>query len=191
MVNIKNITSVKRPDQFEQVFRELFIPLTHYTFKFVKDMDSSKEIVHSVFIKLWEKRNEMHSSVPVRSYLFTAVKNRALNYLRDRSKFSSADTDNLSEIPDPSGGDFSTYEESEIEIRILREIDNLPERCGEVFKLARFEGLKYKEIAERLSISVKTVEAQMSKALKILRSNLSDIINMIMLWIIYFFYNFL
>jgi RNA polymerase sigma-70 factor (ECF subfamily) len=178
-------------DQFEKLFKEYFIPLSHYSYKIVKDIDTAKEIVHNVFVNLWEKRNEVHMNVSLRSYLFTAVRNRSLNYLRDHSKFTSADSEMMREIVDPQTEDSSDYDEAQIQQRILKEIENLPEKCAEIFKLARFENLKYREIAEKLNISVKTVEAQMSKALRILRDNLSDIIQVFILWIMYIFYNFL
>jgi RNA polymerase sigma-70 factor (ECF subfamily) len=188
---MENRKDIKNIDQFELLFKEYFIPLSHYSYKIVKDIDSAKEIVHNVFVNLWEKRNEVHTNVPLRSYLFTAVRNRSLNYLRDNSKFTSADSEVIGEIVDPQTEDPLDVDESQLQRRIFMEINNLPERCAEIFKLARFENLKYREIAEKLNISVKTVEAQMSKALRILRDNLSDIIQVLILWILYFFYNFL
>jgi RNA polymerase sigma-70 factor, ECF subfamily len=190
MVKEGEIFSVKKLEDFEKVFRKFFIPLTHYSFKMLRDVDSAKEIVHNVFINVWEKREQLHDNVPIRSYLFSAVYKRSLNFLRDNKKFDKSELSELAEISDPAG-DHSELEDSETEARILKEIENLPDRCSEIFKLARFENKKYREIAEILDISVKTVEAQMTKALKILREKLSDIINLIILWIILFFYNFL
>ncbi len=187
----RDINSIKRIEDFELVFKEFFIPLSYYAMKFVKDMDASKEIVHAVFIKLWEKRNEIHSNVPLRSYLFTAVRNRSLNYLRDRAKFVHEDISNLNENQMEVADGDDEMEQSELEARIWKEINNLPERCAQVFKLARFENKKYREIAKIMGISVKTVEIQMSKALKILREKFLDIVNVIILWIIYFYFNFL
>lgn len=186
-----DINSIKRAEDFEKIFKEFFIPLSYYSMKFVRDMDASKEIVHNVFIKLWEKRNDLHTNVPLRSYLYTAVRNRSLNYLRDRAKFAEEDISDIDEIQMGTDDDAKELEISELEIRILKEINNLPDRCAEVFKLARFENKKYREIAEVMGISIKTVEIQMSKALKILREKLSDIVNVIILWIIYFCFNFL
>ena len=118
--------------------------------------------MHQVFINLWEKRATLDLSTSLKSYLFTSVHNRSLNVIRDRKKFSSA------EVPDVAGEwDVSAQIESmELEAKIREAIDFLPEKCREVFELNRFEGLKYSEIAARLGISVKTVENQMSKALK-------------------------
>lgn len=189
MAEEKTIFSVRKNADFEKLFKEYFVALSHYAFKFVKDVDSSKEIVHKVFISLWEKRFEIHENTPLRSYLFTAVRNRCLNHLRDNRKFESEELTGAREIQDPAA-DPSEMEDSELETRIMKEIDQLPERCSEIFRMARFENKKYKEIAESLGISVKTVEAQMSKALRILRDKLSSFIALLILWIIIFFYNF-
>jgi RNA polymerase sigma-70 factor (ECF subfamily) len=126
-------------------------------------------VVQKVFINLWERKQEVDLSSSMKSYLFTAVHNRSLNVIRDRKKFSSG------EMPEMAGEwDVSTQIESmELDAKIRKVIDGLPEKCREVFELNRFEGMKYTDIAAQLGISVKTVENQMSKALKILREKLS------------------
>ena len=147
--------------------------------KILVDEDDAREVVHQVFISIWEKRQEMDLSVSLKSYLFTSVHNRSLNVIRDRKKFSSA------EVPDVAGEwDVSSVIESmELEDKIMEVVSTLPEKCREVFELSRFDGLKYSEIAEHLQISVKTVENQMSKALKILREKLAKYLS-ILLWLI-------
>ena len=184
------IGSLANEKEFEKVFRVYFIPLTHYSYKFVKDVDSAKEIVHKVFIKLWEKRHEIHTQTPVKSYLFTAVHNRSLNHIRDNARFETGSTKEIENIPDAGWEETAELESIELEIRILKEINVLPDRCSEIFKLARFENMKYREIAEKLGISVKTVEAQMSKALKILRHKFSEFVKLIIFWNFYFFNTF-
>jgi len=185
------IRSVNELSDFEKLFKEFFIPLSFYSMKFVQDLDTAKEIVHKVFINVWEKRQEIHSNTPIKSYLYTAVKNRSLNYLRDRTKFVKEDISELEEDTRIVEVESRELEQEELEQRILKEINNLPERCGEIFKLSRFEDKKYREISEILGISVKTVEIQMTKALKILRKNLYDILHIIILWITYIYFNFL
>ncbi len=147
--------------------------------KILLDEDDAREVVHQVFISVWEKRQEIDLSISLKSYLFTSVHNRSLNMIRDRKKFSSA------EVPDVAGewDVSSVIETMELEERIKEVINSLPEKCREVFELNRFDGLKYSEIAERLNISPKTVENQMSKALKILREKLSKYLS-ILLWLI-------
>jgi RNA polymerase sigma-70 factor (ECF subfamily) len=131
-----------------------------------------------------EKRVALDLSTSLKSYLFTSVHNRSLNVIRDRKKFTSA------EMPDVAGEwDVSAQIESmELEGKIREAIDSLPEKCREVFELNRFEGLKYSEIATRLGISVKTVENQMSKALKILREQLGKYL-MVILWVLLYTLN--
>lgn len=188
MTDKGKIGSAGSEQNFESVFREYFKPLVYYAVKLVHDQDSAKEIVHTVFIRLWEKREEIDMESSLRSYLFTAVHNRALNFLRDRSRFHGED---ISEIGygKEIGDEFrDRISEAETENRVISAIESLPERCREIFRLSRFEELKYREIAEKLKISVKTVEIQMSKALKILREELKDYLPLLGLWLIYFLF---
>jgi len=161
---------------FEGLFREYFAPLMGFARKILGNEEDAREVVQSVFIKLWEKRDQIDLSTSMKSYLFTSVHNRSLNVIRDRKKFSD------SELPDPAGEwDVSAQIESmELEGKIRAALDELPEKCREVFMLNRFEGLKYLEIAERLGISAKTVENQMSKALKLLRDKLSHYLGLLL-----------
>lgn len=153
---------------FEELFRTYFTPLMLFARKFLVNEDDAREVVHKVFISLWERREDMDVSSSLKSYLFTSVHNRSLNVIRDRKKFSDE------ELPEVAGDwDVSTQIESmELEEKIREAIQSLPEKCRQIFELNRFEGLKYSEIAQQLDISVKTVENQMSKALRILREKL-------------------
>ena len=154
---------------FEELFRSYFTPLMVFARKILKDEDEAREVVQKVFISLWEKREEIDLKTSLKPYLFTSVHNRSLNVIRDRKKFSEE------EIPDVAGDwDVSAQIEAmELEQKIRKAIDSLPEKCKQIFELNRYEGLKYIEIASQLHISVKTVENQMSKALKILREKLA------------------
>jgi len=175
--------SLSDPGYFEKIFKEFFNSLTYYARKFTRDHDSAKDIVHSVFINLWEKRNDISLDQSVKSYLYTAVHNRCLNHIRDRAKFIKDDASELEFIQKLTVDKITDIEIQEIESRINDAINSLPERCREVFKLNRFEEKKYSEIAELLGISVKTVEAQISKALKILREELKDYLILLLLLI--------
>ena len=169
---------------FEELFRSFFPSLVLFAQKYVPDQDTAKEIVHNVFINLWEKRKQVDTGSPLKSYLFTSVHNRCLNYIRDQKKFDKDDTifQRLDSTDFSDGVD--RLEEQELEQRIYDALQSLPEKCREIFMLNRFEGLKYAEIAQKLGISVKTVETQMSKALKILREKLIDYLGMIILFIL-------
>ena len=154
----------------EGIFRDNFEALSRLAMKYIGDFDNSKDIVHEVFIAFWQKFDALPPDTQYKSYLFTAVRNKSLNYLRDQKKHMSIADAELHA---------STESENSLESQELsREIDYalnlLPERCREVFELSRFEGMKYAQIAEQLDISIKTVEAQMSKALRLMRDHLKD-----------------
>lgn len=177
---------VDRMDQqaFEKLFKDYFTALMAFSRRILGDEDDAREVVHQVFIKLWERRNEIDLSTSLKSYLFTAVNNRSLNMIRDRKKFS------FDEVPEQVGEwDVSAELESmELEEKIRGVIKTLPERCRVIFELNRFDGLSYKEIAVQLDISVKTVENQMTKALKILREQLAKYLTLL-LWVLLYAIN--
>ena len=180
----RNITGSLDKPAFEELFRSFFPGLTLFALKYVPDQDTAKEIVHNVFLNLWEKREKVDTSSSLKSYLFTSVHNRCLNFIRDEKKFDRDETllQRLDSAEFADGTD--RLEEQELEQRIYDALQALPEKCREVFTLNRFEGLKYAEIAEKLNISIKTVEAQMSKALKIMREKLADYLTILILFII-------
>ena len=175
-----------RMDQqtFENLFKSHFAALMAFSRRILGDEDDAREVVHQVFIKLWERRNEIDLSTSLKSYLFSAVNNTSLNVIRDRKKFSSE------EVPEHAGDwDVSAELESmELEEKIRDAIATLPEKCRMVFEMNRFEGLSYKEIASQLGISVKTVENQMTKALRILREQLAKYLT-ILLWLLLYTLN--
>jgi len=163
---------------FEVLFRQYYQMLCSYSLKFVNDPDSAEEIVQDLFYTLWEKRMELKINTSVKSYLFTAVHNRCLKFIQHQAveqKYRRYYLHNESEIDSEYGDSANVGEMQQI---IDQTLDSLPERCGRIFRLNRFEGLKYYEIAEKLSISVKTVEANMGKALRLLRKNLKDFVEM-------------
>jgi RNA polymerase sigma-70 factor, ECF subfamily len=137
-------------------------------------MDASKEIVQDAFVSLWEKRDSIDLSKPVKTYLSTSVRNRCLNWLRDNKKFNK-DILSMEELLSDYGVEpQDTLAESELRESIKDAIRELPEKCREIFILSRYENLKYHQIASQLEISVKTVETQMSKAIKHMRTRLGE-----------------
>ncbi|MGE5425333.1 MAG: RNA polymerase sigma-70 factor [Syntrophothermus sp.] len=159
-------------NSFETLFRKEFKGLVVFATRFVKDIEVAKDIVHDGFIVLWEKREQVDLSANVKSLLVTTIRNRCLNWLRDNKKFDknivSLEETFSERVYEPA----DRLEENETRVMISTAIGQLPERCREVFILNRFENKKYKEVADTLGISVKTVEAQMSKALDFLRKKL-------------------
>jgi len=171
----------------EILFRKYFNSLCVFARQYIYDNDKVKDIVHDVFINIWEKGELYEAEALVKGYLFTSVKNRCFNYLRDNKKFNKEGDEAFNY--DGSLQYHNQTEYKELETIIKTEIDKLPDKCKEVFILSRYEELKYAEIAERLDISVKTVEAHISKALKILRENLAPYIDLMIFIILFFFKN--
>lgn len=166
----------KKLHTFEGLFKELFKPLCSFAVKYVADRDRAKEIVHEVFVQVWEKFDALAPDTNYRSYLFTSVRNRCLNHIRDTRKIVLA-----ASLPDDNATEGVTaLETEELEQKVALAIASLPDRCREVFELNRHEGLKYAEIAEKMGISVKTVEAQMTKALSVLRDHLKEFLTLLL-----------
>ncbi|MCU0446216.1 MAG: RNA polymerase sigma-70 factor [Microscillaceae bacterium] len=159
---------------FEHFFRKYYQVLCNYGNSILKDIDEAEEVVQSVFMDIWEKKNDLQITTSLKSYLYRMVHNRCLNKLKHEKIKEEYKTYNYTQTQaNPSNAIHLTLQ-NELEKQIEEAISDLPEQCRLIFKMSRFEELKYSEIAEQLSISVKTVENQMSKALKILREKLAD-----------------
>jgi RNA polymerase sigma-70 factor, ECF subfamily len=157
---------------FRQCFDDYFNKLYTYAFTIVKNNAEAKDIVQLAFVRLWEKRHDVNLAVSGKAYLYTSVYHLSLNSIRNR-KIREGHHQHIAR--NNSINSLYTVEEKEARSRIKAAIDALPSRCKEVFCKSRFEGKKYAEIAEELGISVKTVEVQVGKALRLLRENLADL----------------
>lgn len=158
----------------QKLFDAYYSSLCRFASGYLSDADAAEDIVQQVFINLWNHREEIQPDKQIKSYLFTSVKNRCLNHIRDHKKYRSYYLDVEAELEIPVE-EKDTFTEAELENRLNLALDKLPEKCREIFLLCRFEEMKYKEVADKLNISPKTVEAQMSKALKILREEFKDL----------------
>ena len=140
--------------------------------KYVKDFETAKEIVQDAFLSLWEKRETIDMSRPVKSYLTTIIHNKCTNYLRDNSKFDHyiLNLENLIDVPEYEGSD--SMVEGELKVKIDAAIQELPAKCREVFIMSRYENLKYQEIADKLQISVKTVENSLNYTMNFIKNRL-------------------
>ena len=161
-----------RESAFESLFKELYAPLSGYARKYLSDLDQAEEMVQDVFCNLWEKRQNLNITTSISSYLYTSVRNRCLNEIRRQKNTSIQDAHEIEAVADYS----SKIEEIELDERIEKAIQELPEMSRKVFEMSRMEGMKYKEISEKLNIGIKAVEANMSRALKKLRTDLKDYI---------------
>ena len=172
----------------ESLFRDHFTGLCQFAVGYVKDGEVAREIVQDAFVNLWEKRHTIDLAKPVKSYLATTVRNRCLNHLRDNKKFSSdlLALENLSDETVYKPAD--KLVESDLARQITHAIDELPEKCREIFILSRHRNLRYQQIADHLQISVKTVETQMSKALQHMRVRLAEYLPLILFTILPYYH---
>jgi len=167
----------------EVLFRSHFKGLCQFALGYVKDDEAAKEIVQDAFVKLWERRQSIDLSKSVTSYLSTMIRNKCLNHLRDNRKFSG-DLQALENLPGESMHEQGDHlVESDLRGQIAEAIDELPEKCREVFRMSRYRQLRYQQIADELGISVKTVETQMSKALQHLRTRLAEYLPFIFVFV--------
>jgi len=169
---------------FERVFKSHFKALHAYGLAIVKDSAAAEEIVQTVFLKLWEKRTTLNITVSLKAYLYKAVYHESINHLKHekvRMKHSEHRLYISREEAPVESMAFQEEGNEELSERLTKALDQLPEKCRMVFYLSRFEELKYKDIADRLGISIKTVEAHMGKALKTLRLQLADYIPFILM----------
>jgi len=157
---------------FETIFRTYYQDLCNYAYQYFHDKDTVEEIVQDLFFKLWSKKETLNIRSSLRSYLYKAVYNNSMLYLREKNarnlvyEIGDDIEQNLIDEPD------IPIQTKELDQIINQTIVSMPPKVRQIFELSRQEGLRYKDIAEKLSISVKTVEANMSKALKLFRENL-------------------
>lgn len=162
---------------FEEIFRCYYTPLCWYAAGITGSMASAEEIVEELFYILWKNREQLGIFRSVKSYLYRAVRNEAVQYcehqeVKERYCNRAREAAETESSPDPQG----LMEYKELEELVGRTLDKQPFRRQQIFKMHRLEGKKYAEIANTLSLSVKTVEAEMTKVLRTLRSEIDNYI---------------
>jgi RNA polymerase sigma-70 factor (ECF subfamily) len=166
---------------FEMVFRDYYKPLVRYGNTFLKDSDEAEDIVQQVFVTLWEKRTQLDIHTSIRAVLYKSVQHACLNKIK-HLKVRRVAAEELK-----ANADQATHSdpvlELELQERIRKAMQHMPEQCGRIFSMSRFEQLRYQEIADQLGLSVKTVENQMGKALKIIREELKDYLPLLLLFL--------
>lgn len=177
------IVRLKNGDQtaFELLFHFYYPGLVMYAVQFTTDRMEAEEIVQDFFVRFWQRHQQIIPSDSLKSYLFLSVKNGSLNFLKHKKieeKYirSMTELSNNHLVYDPD-----LYIASELQDKIKNAIDLLPEKCREIFIMSRMRGLKNEEIAAELNLSKRTVETQISKALKVLRVELKDYVGLLVL----------
>lgn len=168
---------------FEVLFRTYYSPLCVFSRRFIKDKDDCEEVVQGFFLKIWEKRDELDINQSVKNYLFSSIRNRCLNYIKHQ-KITQEYQSEVLKNPENSVEYAGYFMEVDLEKKIETSIASLSDRRREIFLMSRDQGLKYREIADKLGISIKTVETQMGQALKELRENLKEYKNLIVAFLL-------
>ncbi len=170
------------PSTVKKLFYQYYPFLCQNVYRIVKDRAIAEDLAQDTFFKFWNKRNELKIEISIKAYLRKMAVNEALYYLRKNKKFQKEEVTVLQYVANDDNVEEQILHQ-ELEEKIAEAIALLPPRCQEVFKLSRFEELTYKEIAARLDISVKTVENQMGKALKVLKAALKQYLQLFLLFL--------
>jgi len=164
---------------FEDLFKSHYKRLHAYACTIVKDEIMAEEMVQQVFYKLWEKKDRIQVQQSVTAYLYRSVYHESINYLRHvkvKSAYQSHAAYHTTH-PENTSGMAALHE---LEQKLDTALKELPQQCRTIFQMSRFEELKYREIADQLGLSVKTVENQMGKALRLLRIKLADFLPLVL-----------
>lgn len=175
MLDLLVLKKIKEGDikTFEEVFRQYYAPLCFYSVSIIGRKDVAEEIVQELFYVLWKDRQEIQVLRSVKNYLYGAVRNRSLQYL-EHCNIQERHRQTILQIGEYEQGltPEQELEYKELENVINRTLNQLPERRRRIFRMHRMEGKKYKEIADNLALSVKTIEAEMTKAYQVLRQEI-------------------
>ena len=152
--------------EFDAYFRKLYLPLGMYALKIVEDAQEAEDIVEDAFMKVWQRIEKGDNIENFRAYMYRSVRNESISFLRNKKEF--VEFENIPEIDD------ETIDTSERDAKIWKAIEELPEKCREIFLLSKRDGLSNEEIAIEMGISKKTVKNQMTKAFSRLREALSS-----------------
>ena len=164
------------------VFRDYYKPLVRYGTTFLKDSDEAEDVVQQVFVSMWEKRSQQDIHTSVRALLYKAVHNACLNRIKHR-KVRMVYAEELKATQEQAS-QVDLVQANELDEKIQLAVANMPEQCAKIFKMSRFEQLRYQEIADQLGLSIKTIENQMGKALRIIREELKDYLPLLILFLI-------
>ena len=168
-------------EAFSSLFRTYYELLYQFAGRYSRDPQSAESIVQDVFVKLWEKRESLQIRSNVKSYLYTAVRNHALNVIKREARMTNEDAFDLHESADRSPEE--TLVDKETAEAVQHAVEQLAPQCRHVYTLKRYDGLSYIEIAEVLNVSVNTVKTQMKRAIKSLKRQLTGLLSLVLMWV--------
>ena len=157
----------------QKIFKHYYKYLVVTGYNITGDNEKAKDLVQDVFFELWKKRDRIDIQSSLKSYLRRAVVNRSLNYIKSQKRFDFGEENFDKQTPDKAVSAQKKLEAEDLKVAINNAIDSLPTKCKAIFILSRFEKLSHKEIAAKLDISTKTIENQITKALKIVRATVA------------------
>lgn len=170
------IANIQKGDEeaFERLFKAYYFDLSRFVWRYVESKAIAEELVQEVYANIWENRAQWNPTSSLKLYLYQSVKHQALDYLKHEKVRDKYDPKWMAAKKENATLDFrDSRREQQIREAIRREVEALPSRSKMTYKLHRYDGLTYKEIAEVMDVSVKTVESQMTRTLKRLRKRLS------------------
>ena len=160
--------------QFHEAFDSFYESLCKYAFTLIKEPHACEDIVQEIFLHVWEKRKDLVGTSKLQYYLFTAVRNNCFTYLERSRKSTITELTEVEGLKDIASEEKEGNSNPDFRVLVKEALDRLPPRCREVFVLSRISKLTYQQIADTLNISVKTVENQMMKALRMMREFIKD-----------------
>lgn len=172
----------KSREGYELLFNEHYSRMVSYAYNFLKEQEASEEIAQEVFYQLWINREKTEIKTAISSYLYRAVRNRCINLIKHidiREKYKAYNSEEI-EKADKESTDLLTV--NELDKIIRSSIDQMPLQRKKIFLMSRYDEMTYKEIAEKMGLSKKTIENQMGKALQYLREELKDYLPLIMIF---------
>lgn len=187
-IRLQQELSLGSEKAFEEAFQLYFKVLAVFAKKFVSDLQVAEDLVQEVFVKLYENRKSVQFHTSLKAFLFQSVRNKCIDHLRS-VKSKSEHHDQIKQSNYTEQFDFNdTMLQAELEERIYNAISELPTQCQQIFKMSRLEGKKNQEIADLLEISKRTVETQVSNALKRLRKDVFQYLKLLIIMFLNVFY---
>lgn len=173
--------SLGKEEAFDFIFRKYYKILTVQAIRFVHDQDSAQSLVQDCFVRFWEKRRELSNIEDLYSYLFFMVRNRCIDHLREQQRTHEMSITNQTDFLEYETEE--TIDANDLSSHLWQAIAKLPDRCRKAFEYSRIDELTYPQIANKMGISHKAVEALISRALKLLRANLVDFLGILILFL--------